>query len=96
MFQISLTNIDERWAPEYLKPYEAVKAQYADTAASPGAVRRGKGTVRPNFASGSASTVVACGTFIRRDGTIVLLYQTAAGAVEQALDPTPNWTDASY
>ena len=57
---------------------------------------RRKGLVRANFTSGLATSAVACGSFIRRDGVIVLLYQTAAGAVEVAYSAEPNWTDADY
>jgi len=52
--------------------------------------------VRPNFTSGLSTTVVACGSFIRRDGVIALLYQTSAGAVEVAYGVEPNWLDADY
>ena len=96
LFPITLTNIDERWAPEFLRPNDATTARRADIAANPGAVKRGKGQVRPNFTSGNASTIVACGFFERRDGTIALLYQTTAGAVEVSYGPDPNWLDADY
>ena len=96
MFPITVTKIDQRWAPEYLQPNEAVKAQHLDTSSQLGAIKRSRGLVRPNFTSGQFYTVVACGHFVRKDGALVLLYQTTAGAVEVAYRVEPNWLDADY
>ena len=87
--------LNRRAAPELMPPGTARVLRNLELT-DPGQASRGPGQVRPNFTSGVASTVVSTGAFQRRDGRVLLVWQTAAGSVDLQYDPQPAFLDSDY
>ena len=91
--------------PLHLQPIQAVTLQRADTQTRQGRIIRGRGMARFDTVTPNASTIVACGVFMRKDCRHVVLAQTAAGAIELHMGsglgipgypcagPLPTWND---
>ena len=82
--------LEKTIAPEALTLALAAELQRADLDYWEGRLRRGMGCVRADVAA-HTSSIIACGAFVRRDGTYLLVTEGADGQVEVALDPLPLW-----
>lgn len=79
--------LDTTTDPLSVGSIKATDLQFADTQTRQGRIMRGRGMARCVDVAGNASTVVACGVFIRKDCRRVLLSQDAAGVVTLSMGP---------
>ena len=89
-------SLDLTRASEQLGPSEAVKLQRVDLRTSRHVVTRGKGYARVDFTTGEGATVNGAGILRRRDGAVILIFGSTAGAWKFQVKPNMAYTDANY
>lgn len=78
-----------------LGPTEARLLAHADVSRV-GAVQRGQGFSRADFASGQSTTVTSAGVLVRRDGKPVLIYATAGGVWGMHPNPSSAYEESDF
>lgn len=64
--------LNRQTAPEALSPSQAQAIQRFDIETE--AAARGPGQARPDFTTGDAASIIGCFSFMRRDGTRMLVW----------------------
>lgn len=88
--------LDRTTAPEALGPGRALALEHMDAHSRPGSVQRGRGRVRPDFATAETDAVLGAGIFRQRNGQVLLVWCTAGGAIRAQVAPSPAYTEADF